>query len=145
MVEDYVNTCGNIMYPQVTVGPFGYNPSEGRFPLERPSTLGIMRAEIRRPTVIEKWSPYQVALFEGAISIHGKVFHDVAREVEGKTVADVIEFYYIWKKTDHYKQWKSKWRAEQMILRAHEEDSDSNDGEDGGEEEAGEGGGAGDT
>ena len=73
------------------------------------------------------------------------MFHDVAREVEGKTVADVIEFYYIWKKTDHYKQWKSKWRAEQMILRAHEEDSDSNDGEDGGEEEAGEGGGAGDT
>ena len=28
---------------------------------------------MRRPTVIEKWSPYQVALFEGAISIHGKV------------------------------------------------------------------------
>lgn len=73
MVEDYVNTCGSIMYPNVTVSSFGYNPTEGQFPLERPSTLGMLRTQIRRPTVIEKWSPYQVALFEGAISIHGKV------------------------------------------------------------------------
>ena len=61
------------MYPRVTVGPFGYKPAEGRYPLERPATLGMMRTAMRRPTVIEKWSPYQVALFEGAISIHGKV------------------------------------------------------------------------
>lgn len=73
MVEDYVNTCGSIMYPNVTVSSFGYNPTEGQFPLERPSTLGMLRTQIRRPTVIEKWSPYQVALFEGAMSIHGKV------------------------------------------------------------------------
>lgn len=73
MVEDYVNTCGSIMYPKVTVGPFGYRPCDGRFPLERPTTLGMMQTELRRPTVIERWSPYQVALFEGAISIHGKV------------------------------------------------------------------------
>lgn len=79
MVEDYVNTCGSIMYPKVTVGPFGYRPCDGRFPLERPSTLGMMRTELRRPTVIEKWSPYQVALFEGAISIHGKVGQRSAR------------------------------------------------------------------
>lgn len=73
MVEDYVNTCGSIMYPRVSVGPFGYNPAAGRFPMERPATLGMMTTAMRRPTVIEKWSPYQVALFEGAISVHGKV------------------------------------------------------------------------
>ncbi|CAM9415109.1 unnamed protein product, partial [Sphacelaria rigidula] len=73
MVEDFVNTCGSIMYPQVQVGAFGYQPCEGRFPMERPTTLGILRTELRRPTVVERWSPFQVACFEGAISIHGKV------------------------------------------------------------------------
>lgn len=73
MVEDFVNTCGSIMYPQVQVGAFGYQPCEGRFPMERPTTLGILRTELRRPTVVEMWSPFQVACFEGAISIHGKV------------------------------------------------------------------------
>lgn len=81
MVEDYVNTCGSIMYPRVRVGPFGYNAAAGRFPLERPATLGMMRTEMRRPTVIEKWSPYQVALFEGALSIHGKVRVFVFRKI----------------------------------------------------------------
>ncbi|CAM9110293.1 unnamed protein product, partial [Ectocarpus sp. 6 AP-2014] len=123
MVEDYTNVCGKIMYGHVRTGPFGYNSVEGRFPMERPTTLGMIKAGMRRPTVIERWSPYDVALFEGAISIHGKVFHKVAEEIEGKTVADVVEFYYMWKKTNHYKQWKSMFRAEQAILQAQEEDS----------------------
>lgn len=87
MVEDYVNTCGSIMYPNVTISSFGYNPTEGQFPLERPSTLGMLRTQIRRPTVIEKWSPYQVALFEGAMSIHGKVRYflpDTGMNLSGK-------------------------------------------------------------
>lgn len=73
MTEDYVNLCGKIMYNHVTVGPFGDKPAEGRFPLERPATLGMLKTTMRRPTVIETWSPYQVALFEGAISVYGKV------------------------------------------------------------------------
>lgn len=49
-------------------------------------------------------------------------------------MADVIEFYYIWKKTYHYKQWKSMWRSEQSILRSQEEDTESDEEEE--EEEA---------
>lgn len=58
-----------------------------------------------------------------------QVFHHVAREVEGKSVADVIEFYYMWKKTYHYKQWKSMWRSEQSILRSQEDDTESDEEE----------------
>lgn len=47
--------------------------------------------------------------------------------MEGKSVADVIEFYYMWKKTYHYKQWKSMWRSEQSILRSQEEDTESDE------------------
>lgn len=59
----------------------------------------------------------------------------MAREVEGKSVPDVIEFYYMWKKTYHYKQWKSMWRAEQSILHAQDEDSDEEEEEGTGTEE----------
>lgn len=44
--------------------------------------------------------------------------------MEGKTTQDVIEFYYMWKKTNHYKQWKAMWRAEQAILQPPDDDSD---------------------
>lgn len=60
-------------------------------------------------------------------------FHKVSREVEGKTTGDVIEFYYMWKKTHHYKQWKAMWRAEQSILHANDDESDEGDGEEEGE------------
>ena len=59
--------------------------------------------------------------------LRAQVFHNVAREVDGKSVADVIEFYYMWKKTYHYQQWKSMWRSEQSILRSQEEDTDSDE------------------
>lgn len=55
--------------------------------------------------------------------------------MEGKSVADVVEFYYMWKKTYHYKQWKSMWRSEQSILRSQEEDTDSDEDEEAEEEE----------
>lgn len=64
-------------------------------------------------------------------------FHKVSREVEGKTTGDVIEFYYMWKKTHHYKQWKAMWRAEQSILHANDDESDEGDEDE--EEEEGEG------
>ncbi|CAM9905755.1 unnamed protein product, partial [Scytosiphon promiscuus] len=130
MVEDYVNTCGGIVYPRVAVGAFGYKPEEGRFPMERPTTLGMLKTPLRRGSVIEKWSPYQVGLFEAAISTHGKVFHKVAEEVDGKSVPDVVEFYYMWKKTNHYKQWKAMFRAEQSILQVQEESEEEEEEED---------------
>lgn len=58
------------------------------------------------------------------------MFHKVAREVEGKTVPDVIEFYYMWKKTHHYKQWKAMWRSEQSILQAQDDDTEDDEEDD---------------
>ncbi len=62
--------------------------------------------------------------FEGAICIHGKLFHKVAKAVETKTCSEVIEFYYVWKKTGHYKQWKTMYKSEMAILAGEESDSD---------------------
>ena len=48
-------------------------------PLERPNTLGVLLCPLRRPTVIERWSPYEIACFEGAITLVGKNFYEIAK------------------------------------------------------------------
>lgn len=106
MAEDYVNLVGDLMYPKVSYGPYGYDLSQGEIPLERPNTLGVLLCPARRPTVMEQWSPFEVACFEGAISLVGKNFHEIAKCLKNKNTKDVIEFYYVWKMTSHYQQWK---------------------------------------
>ena len=79
------------------------------------SALGYLKSPRRRPTVIEQWSPYEIAMFEASIAQHGKNFAKIQQDIRtGKTVADVIEFYYIWKKTSHYAQWKKEYVPEYL-------------------------------
>jgi hypothetical protein len=96
--EDYVNFVGDIMYPKTVFPAPGYDASKGRFPFERISTLGFLLNPMRRPMVIEKWSPHEVAVFEASLTLFGKNFHQVAKFIKTKTTKDVIEFYYVWKK-----------------------------------------------
>ena len=108
MAEDYITLAGNIMYPNIQFSGFGYHPLQNQYPLEHPTTLGLLTHPIRRPTVIETWSPYEIAMFEAALCIHGKQFHTVQKIVGSKNTKEIIAFYYIWKKTSHYKKWKSQ-------------------------------------
>ena len=79
------------------------------------SALGYLKNPRRRPTVIEQWSPYEIAMFEASIAQHGKNFAKIQQDIRtDKTVADVIEFYYIWKKTSHYAQWKKEYVPEYL-------------------------------
>lgn len=106
LTEDYVNIVGELMYPKTLFGPYGFSSSEGRFPLERITALGYLMSPLRRQSVVEKWSPLEVALFEAALTLYGKEFHTVQKYVKTKTTKEIIEFYYDWKKTSHYKEWK---------------------------------------
>lgn len=106
MAEDYVGAVAKLMYPGTKFGPYGYNHNMREYPLEYISVLAFIKSPLRRPSVIEKWSPYEVALFEGAMLHYGKEFHLVSREIKTKTTKEVIDFYYVWKKTAHYKKWK---------------------------------------
>ena len=106
VTEDYVNFVGDLMYPKTVFGPYGFDPAKGRFPFERVSTLGYLLNPMRRPLVVEKWNPHEVAVFEASITLFGKNFHQVSKFVKTKTCKECIEFYYFWKKTSHYKQYK---------------------------------------
>ena len=76
----------------------------------RRSLLGRLRSPLRRPTVLDRWAPLEVALFESGICLLGKDFGGIAAVVATKTEQEVIEFYYHWKKTRSYTRWKATFR-----------------------------------
>ena len=130
MAEDYVSLASSIVLPPVRVGPYGDVPLLGSYPVEQPTALGYLLSPLRRPTVIENWNPREIALFEASLSVHGKLFHVVAGHVGTKTTKEVVEFYYIWKKTAHYRAWKGRYRP--LIMESDVSDDEEEEGDGGG-------------
>jgi hypothetical protein len=106
LMDDYFGVVGEMMYPKTKLGPYGHNPSEGRLPINRVTALGYLLNPLRPVGVLEKWNPFEIAVFEGALTLYGKNFHQVQKLVQTKSVKEIIEFYYEWKKSQHYKEWK---------------------------------------
>jgi hypothetical protein len=116
MVEDYVDFVGKVMYPATKLRPYGFDPDKRAYPIEGISVLGYLKSPLRRPTVMERWSPYEIALFEAALLHHGKEFQTVGKEIGSKSTKEVIDFYYVWKKTGHYKKWKDQFVPDSDLL-----------------------------
>jgi hypothetical protein len=123
MAEDYVNFVGNVMYPATKMGPYGYNPEAREYPIESISLLHFVKSPLRRPSVMEKWSPYEIAVFEGCLLHYGKEFHQASRQIGTKSTKEVVDFYYIWKKTAHYKKWKEQYISDVDLFDVMEESS----------------------
>lgn len=60
------------------------------------------------------WSPYEIALFGAAMAECGKQFHRIQQIVHSKRTTEIIDFYYIWKKTSHYTNWKKTYLPEHL-------------------------------
>ena len=65
----------------------------------------------------DKWTVREIAIFEAGICAYGKEFHTIAKlfkipnsEKLSKTCNEVVEFYYVWKKSAHYDLWKENGR-----------------------------------
>ena len=70
-------------------------------------TVDALLSPLRQPSVLDEWSPLEVALFEAGICSYGKDFHAIARLMGGrKACGQCVEFYYVWKKSGHYAMWK---------------------------------------
>jgi len=96
------------------------------FPFEAVSVLQYLKSPMRRPTIIESWSPLEIALFEASIAEYGKDFHKIQKEVRTKSTKEIIDFYYIWKKTEHYRRWKDRYVPPYL----DHSDADSDGGDD---------------
>ena len=82
-----------------------------QFALIRRTTLGRLTSAIREPSILDRWSPYEIALFESGICMYGKQFPTLASLVGSKNAKECIEFYYAWKKSKNYAQWKATWKG----------------------------------
>ncbi|KAL7491610.1 hypothetical protein ACHAWT_000914 [Skeletonema menzelii] len=136
IAEDYINLASAIVLPpnNPNTPTFGYSPHLGQYPIEQITALGYLTSSLRRPTIIEKWSPYEITTFEAALALHGKHFHQVQKWVKTKNTKEIIEFYYIWKKTSHYRRWKSSYCEDMESVCSS---SSGGEGEDDGEVVAG--------
>ena len=86
-----------------------YEPVATRPP---PPPPGLHRRPPNPPRVppADRWSPYEIALFEAAICLAGKMFDQIATAVRTKSAAECIEFYYLWKASKNYAVWKAAYR-----------------------------------
>lgn len=48
------------------------------------------------------WSEDECKHFERVLQFHGKKFHMVTKIIPSKSVKDVVEFYYFWKRSERY-------------------------------------------
>lgn len=72
-------------------------------------TLDSLLCPLRAPSVLDDWSPRQIALFECGICALGKNFYSISKVLlqSQKSTSECIDFYYkCWKKSKHYAQWK---------------------------------------
>jgi len=122
MAEDYISLATELMLPDIHLRPFGYDPAQGKYPIESITAYGVLTSPLRRPSVVETWSPYEIATFEAALAILGKQFHAVQKLIRTKSTKEIVEFYYIWKKTHHYKMWKKQYIPPEMDLGESDEE-----------------------
>ncbi|GMI23685.1 hypothetical protein TeGR_g14046, partial [Tetraparma gracilis] len=115
----YLSTISSLFTPAIHLSPYSYSlPS---LPLERPSLLGLLQSPLRRPPVLENWSPREILAFEASLAVRGKDFPFASKSVRTKSCKDCVEFYYVWKKSESYRAWKRGYecelREEEMEMR----------------------------
>lgn len=69
----------------------------------RLTTFDILTNPLRADNPFEIWAPKEIALFETCICKFGKEFDLFTNYIKTKTLKEIIDFYYEWKKTSHYK------------------------------------------
>ena len=75
-------------------------------PPQSVSSFGILQSPLVVSKAEDGWSPREVSVFESSLMIHGKDFRMISELIKTKSTKEVIEFYYIWKKTENYSRWK---------------------------------------
>jgi len=64
-------------------------------------------------TFIKPWSEEDCQLFEDGLRVHGKDFHQIQKnKLPHKTVNELVNFYYLWKKTERHDMFASKFKFE---------------------------------
>lgn len=71
------------------------------------TSLDLLLNPLRSPFPFEKWSPYEIALFECCICKFGKNFEIFEKIIKTKSVEEIQEFFYQWEQTKYHEAWIS--------------------------------------
>ncbi|CAF1060184.1 unnamed protein product [Adineta steineri] len=78
---------------------------------------------------IDEWTVEEKFLFEQAYKFYGKTFSRIKQMLPEKTIAELVRYYYSWKKTRLYKSLMDK-HEKQCQLMPYDEDNGSDDDDD---------------
>jgi len=108
MLENYVSTVSAFYFGEIdNTEDRSSSRANNKFNEKfRLTTLDMLISPLRTDSIIDRWTPKEVAIFEAGICKYGRQFHMIQRLIRTKTEREVIDFYYHWKKTSHYKMWK---------------------------------------
>ncbi|CAD8196808.1 unnamed protein product [Paramecium octaurelia] len=76
------------------------------YSLLQQDVLDILISPLRNDFPFETWTPKEIAIFECGICRYGKQYEFLSHLIKTKNAQDIIQFYYFWKFTSHYKLWK---------------------------------------
>lgn len=69
------------------------------------TSLDLLLNPLRSPFPFEKWSPYEIALFQACICKYGKDFELFKDIIKTKSIGEIQEFFIIWEKSKYYSAW----------------------------------------
>ncbi|EKX74073.1 hypothetical protein BEWA_041110 [Theileria equi strain WA] len=70
-------------------------------------SFNILKSDFRQPQIVDLWGPKEIVLFELGLFKYGKEFHEIQRDIPTKSVKEIVDMYYLWKKTSRYRIWKA--------------------------------------
>ncbi|CAD8185488.1 unnamed protein product [Paramecium octaurelia] len=76
------------------------------YSLLQQDVLDILISPLRNDFSFETWTTKEIAIFECGICRYGKQYEFLSHLIKTKNAQDIIQFYYNWKFTSHYKLWK---------------------------------------
>ncbi|CAD8121541.1 unnamed protein product [Paramecium sonneborni] len=76
------------------------------YSLLQQDVLDILISPLRNDFPFETWTTKEIAIFECGLCRYGKQYEFLSHLIKTKNAQDIIQFYYFWKFTSHYKLWK---------------------------------------
>ncbi|CAD8195561.1 unnamed protein product [Paramecium pentaurelia] len=80
--------------------------SQNVYSLLQQDVLDILISPLRNDFSFETWTTKEIAIFECGLCRYGKQYEFLSHLIKTKNAQDIIQFYYNWKFTSHYKLWK---------------------------------------
>ncbi|KAK9880243.1 hypothetical protein WA026_010118 [Henosepilachna vigintioctopunctata] len=125
-VENYLRSAGSILKPSIPLGVQLKDDEQALYLLQQcghniEEALRRLRMNvISNAVTMSLWSEEECRNFESGIRSFGKNFHVIQQnKVKTRSVGELVQFYYLWKKSERHDIFASKTRLEKKKYTLH--------------------------